>query len=360
MDFDKLVVKHVKELIPYQSARRIGGHGHNFLNANESPKSEGYFLNSSTLNRYPDCQPEALVEAYADYAGVHKSNVLVGRGSDEAIGLIIRTFCEYGEEGILIAPPTYGMYEVAARTNNAKVFEIERHEDFSVDALAIIEAYKKAPFKVKAVFIDSPANPLGSILNQEELCQVLEALPETLIVVDEAYIEFAPSDYDITPLLDKYDNLLILRTLSKAFALAGIRCGFALGHQTLIASMLKVIDPYPVCDPVVQIATQALSGNGINMMQERVLNCITDRDNLKDYLLSLSCVEKVFSSYGNYLLVKFNDGPKLFEFMAQRGIILRSFENKKGLHNCIRISIGSKSEIDELKKALLAFIETAS
>ncbi len=360
MDFSKLVVKHVQELVPYQSARRIGGHGHNFLNANESPKSEGYFLNSSTLNRYPDCQPEALVEAYADYAGVHKSNVLVGRGSDEAIGLIVRTFCEYGEEGILIAPPTYGMYEVAARTNNARVFEISRHEDFSLDADAIIDAHSKAPFKVKAIFIDSPANPLGSIFKKEELIKVLEALPETLVVVDEAYIEFAPSDYDITPLIDSYDNLLILRTLSKAFALAGIRCGFALGHPTLIANMLKVIDPYPVCDPVVQIATQALSGHGVSMMQERVLKCITDRDNLKEYLLSLSCVKKVFTSYGNYLLIEFDDGPELFDFMAKRGIILRSFESKKGLHNCVRISIGSESEIEELKKAFSAYIGKAS
>ena len=121
MNYEKLITKHVQKLVPYQSARRIGGHGLNFLNANESPKSEGYFLNSSSLNRYPECQPEELVERYADYAGVHKTQVIATRGSDEAIGLIVRAFCEPGVEGILIAPPTYGMYEVAANTNDALV-----------------------------------------------------------------------------------------------------------------------------------------------------------------------------------------------------------------------------------------------
>ncbi len=355
MDFEKLVVKHVKELVPYQSARRIGGHGHNFLNANESPKSEGYFLNSSTLNRYPDCQPEALIEAYADYINVHKSKVMVTRGSDEVIGLIIRTFCEYGQEGILIAPPTYGMYEVAARTNNAKVYEIERNEDFSLSATAILKAHDEAPFTVKAIFIDSPANPLGNVIDEKELTKVLEALPNTLIVLDEAYIEFASKEYDFTPLLLKYDNLLILRTLSKAFALAGLRCGFAVAHESLIKNMLKVIDPYPVCDPVVQIATQALSTHGIMLMQERVDSCIKRREDLKDYLISLKCIKKVFLSNGNYLLIECDNGPALFDFMAQRGIILRSFENKKRLKNCIRISIGSDEELTELKKAFSAY-----
>ncbi|MGN0902193.1 MAG: aminotransferase class I/II-fold pyridoxal phosphate-dependent enzyme, partial [Succinivibrio sp.] len=194
MNFDKLITKHVQELVPYQSARRIGGHGHNFLNANESPKSEGYFLNSSNLNRYPDCQPEELVERYADYSGVHKTNVIATRGSDEAIGLIVRTFCEQEKEGILIAPPTYGMYEVAALTNNVRVATCERHEDFTLDADLILDGIKKADFTIKAVFIDSPANPLGIVFPKDELIKLLKDLPDTLIILDEAYIEFADND----------------------------------------------------------------------------------------------------------------------------------------------------------------------
>lgn len=354
MNFEKLIVKHVQELVPYQSARRIGGHGHNFLNANESPKSEGYFLNSTTLNRYPDCQPEELIERFADYAGVHKSQVIATRGSDEVIGLIVRAFCEQGKEGILIAPPTYGMYEVAANTNNALVATVDRHEDFTLDANQIIDAVKSSKFPVKVVFIDSPANPLGIVFKKEELEKVLNALEDTLIVLDEAYIEFAKKEHDLTYLVKDYENLVVTRTLSKAFALAGIRCGFAIANENIIKALLKVIDPYPICDPVAQIAIQALSDHAICMTLDRAKCCNERREKLRADLNELPFVEKIFESHGNFLLVKFKDGPKVFNRMAQKGVILRSFETKKGLKNCVRISIGSDVELEELVRYLKA------
>lgn len=292
MNYEKLITKHVQKLVPYQSARRIGGHGHNFLNANESPKSEGYFLNSSSLNRYPECQPEELVERYADYAGVHKTQVIATRGSDEAIGLIVRTFCEPGVEGILIAPPTYGMYEVAANTNDALVAIAERNDDFSLDAQHLIDGVKNASFTVKAVFIDSPANPLGIVFPKDELIKLLKALPDTLIVLDEAYIEFANKEDDLTYLVNEYENLIVTRTLSKAFALAGIRCGFAIANENLIKAMLKVIDPYPICDPVAQIAVQALSDHGVEMTKERALKCNERREKLEADLKALPLLKR--------------------------------------------------------------------
>ena len=328
MNYEKLITKHVQKLVPYQSARRIGGHGHNFLNANESPKSEGYFLNSSSLNRYPECQPEELVERYADYAGVHKTQVIATRGSDEAIGLIVRTFCEPGVEGILIAPPTYGMYEVAANTNDALVAIAERNDDFSLDAQHLIDGVKNASFTVKAVFIDSPANPLGIVFPKDELIKLLKALPDTLIVLDEAYIEFANKEDDLTYLVNEYENLIVTRTLSKAFALAGIRCGFAIANENIIKAMLKVIDPYPICDPVAQIAVQALSDHGVEMTKERALKCNERREKLEADLKALPFVKKIFASFGNFLLVEFTDGPAVFNAMAQKGVILRSFETK--------------------------------
>lgn len=354
MNYEKLITKHVQKLVPYQSARRIGGHGHNFLNANESPKSEGYFLNSSSLNRYPECQPEELVERYADYAGVHKTQVIATRGSDEAIGLIVRTFCEPGREGILIAPPTYGMYEVAASTNDALVAVAQRNDDFSLNAELLIEGAKNADFTVKAVFIDSPANPLGIVFPKDELIKLLNALPDTLIVLDEAYIEFADKDDDLTYLVNDFENMIVTRTLSKAFALAGIRCGFAIANENIIKAMLKVIDPYPICDPVAQIAVQALSDHGIEMTKERSLKCNERREKLEADLKTLPFVKKIFASFGNFLLVEFKDGPAVFNAMAQKGVILRSFETKKGLKNCVRISIGSEAELDELMRYLKA------
>lgn len=354
MNYEKLITKHVQKLVPYQSARRIGGHGHNFLNANESPKSEGYFLNSSSLNRYPECQPEELIERYADYAGVHKTQVIATRGSDEAIGLIVRTFCEPGREGILIAPPTYGMYEVAASTNDALVAVAQRNDDFSLNAELLIEGVKNAAFTVKAVFIDSPANPLGIVFPKDELIKLLNALPDTLIVLDEAYIEFADKDDDLTYLVNDFENLIVTRTLSKAFALAGIRCGFAIANENIIKAMLKVIDPYPICDPVAQIAVQALSDHGIEMTKERSLKCNERREKLEADLKTLPFVKKIFASFGNFLLVEFKDGPAVFNAMTQKGVILRSFETKKGLKNCVRISIGSEAELDELMRYLKA------
>ncbi len=350
MDFNKLAKAHLRDLTPYQSARRIGGHGHTFLNANEYHKSQLYFFNSTTLNRYPDCQPFELQVSAADYVGLRPENVLISRGSDEAIELIIRTFCEAGE-GIAIAPPTYGVYAIFAQANDARVLKVLRGDSFTLQAESIVQAVQAADFKIKAVFIDSPANPLGTLFPREELVKLLSALPETLIVMDEAYIEFAP-EHSCVQLIKDYPNLVVLHTLSKAFALAGIRCGFTFARPEIIAYLLKVINPYPVPDPVAQIAKQALARGGIELMQERVKEIVKRREELRGHLQTLSCVAEIFPSEANFLLVRFKDGPKVFAEMVQRGIILRSFEDKPGLENCIRITIGSAEELDEVMRVL--------
>lgn len=355
VDINKLACKHVQDLVPYQSARRIGGHGHTFLNANESPKSQLYFFNSTTLNRYPDCQPFEVVQGMADYIGLTRDHILVSRGSDEGIGLLIRTFCDIGE-GIVIAPPTYGMYEIAARTNRAEVHYAKREADFSLKASAISEAIKSAPFKTKIVFIDSPANPLGNLFDKNELVTLLKEHEDVFFVMDEAYIEFTPEETSV-PLLAQYPNLVILRTLSKAFALAGIRCGFTIAHPDVINLLLKVIDPYPLPDPVAQVARQALAKGGIELMRERVKECNERRATLEKALSEMSVVKKIYPSYGNYLLVEFEDGPKIFEAMLQKGIILRSFETKPGLKNTIRITIGDAPELDEVLRTLATISE---
>ncbi|MCR5536872.1 MAG: histidinol-phosphate transaminase [Succinivibrio sp.] len=352
MNFANLIAEHIQKLVPYMSARRIGGHGHTFLNANEAPKSETYIFNSTNLNRYPDCQPEELISAYADYCDLLPSEVLAARGSDEIIGLIMRTFIEQKREGVLIAPPTYGMYEVAANTNNVQVAYAKRNGDFSLTAYHFIEALKYVPFKVKAIFIDSPANPLGLTFPKDELITLLNELPDTLIVIDEAYVEYTDPAYDFTKLIREYENLIVTRTLSKAFALAGLRCGFALANPQIIKAMLKVIDPYPVPDPCVQIAKQALAKGGIELMQARVKETLERRATFEKALQELPMVDKIFKSEANFLLIKFKDGKAVFDALSQKGIILRSFEDKPGLRNCIRITIGSAEEMDEVMRTL--------
>lgn len=352
VDLTKLACAHVQQLVPYQSARRIGGHGHAFLNANESPKSTLYFFNSTTLNRYPDCQPFEVSQAMADYTSLTRDKILITRGSDESIGLLIRTFCEVGE-GIVIAPPTYGMYEIAAQTNRAQTVYAKRAADFSLQAHAIDEAIAQANCKIKLVFIDSPANPLGNLFAQEELEKLLTKHEDILFVMDEAYIEFVP-EKTCVPLLDKYQNLVVLRTLSKAFALAGIRCGFTLAHPDIINCLLKVIDPYPISDPTAQVARQALAKGGIEMMHDRVKECNARKDTLVKALQELKMVKKIYPSYGNFVLVEFANGPLVFDALLQKGIVLRSFENKPGLQNTIRITVGSEEELNEMMRNLTA------
>ena len=216
----QLACQRVQDLTPYLSARRIGGKGHIFLNANESPRSEEYVLDSSKLNRYPECQPPEVIQAYAQYAGVTPEQVLVSRGSDEAIELLVRTFCEPGEEEILFCPPTYGMYSISAETCGVGMRTIPPLANFQPDVPAIVAELGKGK-KIKVLFFCSPNNPTGTVIEKSSLLAILDATAgKSIVVVDEAYIEFCP-ELSMVALLAQYPNLVVTRTLSKGFALAG-------------------------------------------------------------------------------------------------------------------------------------------
>ncbi len=345
---ENLATERVKKLTPYMSARRIGGKGHVFLNANEAPKSSIFIMNSTSFNRYPECQPPQVLEAYADYSGVPEENILVSRGSDESIGLLVRTFCEPGKDAILISSPTYGMYSISADTAGVRTVDVPPRDDFQPDLEAIKKAFAETSEQIKIIFICSPNNPTGNVVDRELLKQILDFAKERcLVVVDEAYIEFCP-EYSVTDMLSANEHLVVTRTLSKAFGLAGIRCGFTLACEEIIKLMLKVIDPYPISDPVAQIAVQALSTNGIAIMKSRVAELNERRDRFVAEVKSLSYVKEVFSVNTNYVLVKFADGEELFNACVQKGIILRYFHTKPRLSNCVRITIGSEEEMNEV------------
>ncbi|MGN1394010.1 MAG: histidinol-phosphate transaminase [Succinivibrionaceae bacterium] len=342
-----LATTRVKNLTPYMSARRIGGRGHTFLNANEAPKSASYLLNSLSLNRYPECQPPEVLEAYASYAGVADEKVLVSRGSDESIGLLVRTFCESGKDAILICPPTYGMYSISADTAGVETIEIAPQDNFQPDVEQIKSVFESGK-SVKVIFLCSPNNPTGTLLDQILLKEILEFTKDRcLVVVDEAYIEFCPEATAIG-LLDQYRNLVITRTLSKAFALAGLRCGFTIADPEVIKMMLKVIDPYPISDPVAQIAIQALSKNGLAILKDRVKELNERKEKFINDIKNLSFVEEIFCDKANYILVRFKDGEEFFDTCVKKGIILRDFHTKPRLRNCVRITIGSDQEMAEL------------
>ncbi|PJC87667.1 histidinol-phosphate transaminase [Vibrio sp. HA2012] len=336
---EKLARKQVQELTPYLSARRIGGSGDVWLNANESPFNNEYTLTFSRLNRYSECQPEALINAYAAYAGVKPEQTLTSRGADEGIELLVRAFCEPGEDAILYCPPTYGMYAISAETIGVERKVVPLTTDWQLD----LDGIQGNLDKVKLVFVCSPNNPTGNLVKREDIITLLEMTKDRAIVVmDEAYIDFCP-EASTVDLLAEYEHLAILRTLSKAFALAGLRCGFTLANESLINVLLKVIAPYPVPIPVTDIAVQALSEAGLARAKEQVATLNANRAYLKQALSPLSGVT-VFDGWGNYLLVQFPDGDALFKAAWDNGMILRN----SPIQDCVRISIGSREECEKI------------
>ncbi|NAW78838.1 histidinol-phosphate transaminase [Vibrio sp. V33_P6A3T137] len=336
---EKLARKQIQALTPYLSARRIGGSGDVWLNANESPFDNHYKTDFARLNRYSDCQPQALIQAYADYAGVKPDQVLTSRGADESIELLIRTFCEPNQDAILYCPPTYGMYAISAETFGVERKQVPLSADWQLD-LTAIEANLE---QVKLVFVCSPNNPTGNLIRREDIIALLDMTQDRAIVVmDEAYIDFCPEASTID-LLQTYPNLAILRTLSKAFALAGLRCGFTLASPAIINLLLKVIAPYPVPVPVADIALQALSPSGLARTKFQVLDLSANRAYLQVGLQMVPGVE-VFEGWGNYLLVKFPDGDALFKAAWEHGIILRN----SPIDNAVRISVGNREECEKV------------
>ncbi|RTY57028.1 histidinol-phosphate transaminase [Pantoea sp. YU22] len=349
-NIEELARDNVRALTPYQSARRLGGNGDVWLNANEFPLPVEFELSQQTLNRYPECQPKLVIERYAAYAGLTPEQVLVSRGADEGIELVMRAFCEPGKDAILFCPPTYGMYSVSAETIGIAYRTVPALENWQLNLPAIAEQLDG----VKVVYMCSPNNPTGNLINPDDIRALLEMTAgKALVVADEAYIEFCPQA-TLSGWLKDYPHLVILRTLSKAFALAGLRCGFTLANPPVIDLLMKVIAPYPLATPVADVAGQALSDQGIALMRQHVVELNASRAWLLEQLSRLSIVQQVFPSETNYILARFDNSPAVFKSLWDQGIILRDQNKNPGLAGCLRISIGTRKECERLIAALQA------
>lgn len=345
---ESLARANVRALTPYQSARRLGGNGDVWLNANEYPLAVPFELSQQTLNRYPECQPKRVIERYAAYAGLAEDQVLVSRGADEGIELLMRAFCEPGQDAVLVLSPTYGMYSVSAETIGIEYRTVAAGENWQLNLPAIADRLDG----VKLVYVCSPNNPTGNLIDPDDMRQLLEMTRgRALVVADEAYIEFCPQASLVSWLKD-YPHLVVLRTLSKAFALAGLRCGFTLANAEVIALLMKVIAPYPLSTPVADIAGQALSDEGIALMRQHVRELIATRERLIADLRGCACVEQVYNSETNYLLARFTDSGRVFKTLWEQGIILRDQNKQPGLAGCLRISIGTREECERAIAAL--------
>lgn len=354
---DKLLCESLKTLKPYESARRIFAGGDSdsetWLNANESPFANDFNIDTAHFNRYPDCQPQRVLIPYAEYAGVQANQLLVSRGADEGIELLIRTFCTPGKDSILICPPTYGMYAISAETCNVGIEKVPLMTDFSLN----IPAIKSYQGKVNLVFICSPNNPTGTSIEKGQLKQILEHFADSaLVVVDEAYIEF-DADNTWSTELAAYPNLVILRTLSKAFALAGLRCGFTLANSDVIQSIMKVIAPYPVPEPVAQIAAQALSPMGLETMAQQVEYLHHQKQWVKQQLIQLPELELVGDDKANFILFRHPQKQALMDFLVANAVLIRDQSKQVHLDNCLRITLGTQQQNEKLLALMASFLK---
>jgi len=368
---DKLAREELIDMVPYQSARRLSPAANDpcaineqpvnktaiWLNANEASGPGLYQLKGNCINRYPDFQPDNLLTAYSEYSLQPKANILATRGADEGIELLIRTFCRAYRDNILICPPTYGMYAISAENHGAGVVKVPLISNNQESMVLDIEALSKQAEQVKdnnikVVFLCSPGNPTGNLLPQEQLKTVIELFKnKAIVVVDEAYIEFS-SEKTVASWLEKYDNLVVLRTLSKAFALAGLRCGFTVANSDIITMLSKVIAPYPIAAPVAEIASQALTHEAIVQMSFKVREVSLLRDQLIAWLEQQDWCEQVFPSDANFVLFKTPNKDLIFDNLKAQGILIRDQSKQMQLANCLRISIGSERELGLLKKVI--------
>ena len=356
---EKIARTELLDMVPYQSARRLfssksntGASSKIWLNANESSGPGLYQLSGQCINRYPDFQPDDLIQGYADYANLGTVQVLCTRGADEGIELVIRTFCQAYQDSILICPPTYGMYAISAENHGADVIKVPLINSDQGEMQLDVDAICQQVGKVKVVFLCSPGNPTGNLLSASDIETVITAFKgSAIVVVDEAYIEFAP-EHSFADKIDQYDNLVVLRTLSKAFALAGLRCGFTLANSNIIELLSKVIAPYPVPAPVAEIAINALAPEQLLQTQIRAQESNQLKASLSTWLESQTWCQKVYPSDANFVLFRTDYKDDIFKLLLSQGILIRDQSKQLQLDNCLRISIGSERELNLVKQII--------
>ena len=342
----------LRDFAGYASARRSNVTGKVWLNANESPLPSPVDRGQA-LNRYPEPQPTALRARMAELYGVRPEQLMLTRGSDEGIDLLVRAFCRAGLDGVMVLPPCFGMYAVCARIQNAPLVEVPLREEqgtWSPDLTAMLKAMARRD--VRVVFLCSPANPTGQALTLtqiESLAQALEG--RAILVIDEAYAEYSAIQ-SASNLLSRYSHLVVLRTLSKAFALAGARIGAVLGDPRVIAVLRNLQAPYPVPAPSATLALAALAPEAVADARRRAQSARAERDALASTLTKVEGVKRVYPSEGNYLLVRFLDAEGVYQRLLRAGVVVRDMRAMPRLEDALRISIGTPEENQTLLKAM--------
>lgn len=344
----RLARPEIAALAPYEPAAWEPGLVR--MHANELPWACAQDPSQSGLNRYPEPQPRILRERLAALYQVAPEQVLLGRGSDEGIDLMLRAFCRAGQDAILICPPTFGMYAVAARIQGAAIVSVPLRRE-PHDALDVPAVLAACPAAVKLVFLCSPNNPTGSLLRQSAVLELAAGLAgRAMLVVDEAYVEFA-SQPSLAGHLARHPHLVVLRTLSKAYALAGARCGAVLGSPELIALLRRIIPPYALTQLTVETALAALAPTALDSARERIALVKRERARLAQALAQCPRVQRVWPSEANFLLAECGDADAAVAAARRAGLLVRDVRAQPGLGTALRISIGTPQQNDRLLEA---------
>lgn len=345
-DLKRVIRPHILNLTPYSSARdEYTGKTGVFLDANENPIGS---VLSTDFNRYPDPYQSAIKEKLAPMKGVLPAQIFLGNGSDEPIDLLIRATCTPGKDSILIMPPTYGMYEVSASVNDVQVIKVPLTEDFQINTSAVLAALQPT---TKLVWVCSPNNPSGNLLQNDAIEAILNQF-NGLVIVDEAYIDFAPNS-SWNQRLEEFPNLVVLQTFSKAWGLASLRLGMCFGSVELIKILNKIKPPYNLSGPTQQFLLDALDHEGLK--KEMVETILAERATLGVQLSELGIVQKIYPSDSNFLLVRFDDAKVTMQYLIDEKIIVRDRSKVTLCEGCLRISIGTREENEVLINALKKF-----
>ncbi|GAA4796747.1 histidinol-phosphate transaminase [Olivibacter ginsenosidimutans] len=343
IDINNLLRDNIKKLTPYSSARdEFKGEASVLLDANEnafgSPLPHPY-------NRYPDPLQQQLKSKISAIKGVPTNHIFLGNGSDEAIDLLFRAFCRPGIDNVLLVPPTYGMYEVSANINDVAIKKVNLTTDFQLNLDAMAEAIDEY---TKLIFICSPNNPTGNSIHRKDIETVIAHF-NGLVVIDEAYINFAKQKSFIQELTE-YNNLVVLQTLSKAWGLAALRIGMAFSSAEIIQVFNKIKPPYNINEASQQLALEALEK--VDQVNAWIKETVAERDQLADKLLALSFVQLVYPSDANFILVRVTEPKVIYQYLVDRGIIVRDRSSVIRCEGCLRITIGTPEENRQLLEAL--------
>lgn len=336
----KLVRDNIKKLVPYSSARHeFTGKAKVHLDANENPNDYHVY------NRYPDPLQTDLKIKVGSLKGIAPDSIFIGNGSDEGIDILIRIFCSPGHDAIHVLEPTYGMYRVSADINDVKVNSTLLTESFEIDMEQLMEDIEDND---RILWICSPNNPSGNAQDQQIIIELLQRFPG-IVVVDEAYIDFS-NEASMTSLLHDYPNLVVLQTFSKAWGMAGLRCGMAFAPPWIIRLMNAVKPPYNINEYTQNFLTNLINDN--EPVRKEVSRILQERDRVQHFLESLEPVQEVFPSDANFILFRIRNSQEIFHALRDQGIVIRNRNNSPLCRDCLRVTIGTEPENDQFMKQL--------